>query len=160
MKIIGLFTLSALLFYSNSIAQNISDHVTDNFQTTVLPKGGRAPESNFTGIVWLYPLASDSLAYWSIAKVTFEPGAYSKWHIHSGKQVLVIQEGMGYLKEKGKPIHLLKKGDVITIQPGVEHWHGATAQSGFVQIVMNPETKNGVVTWLERVTEEEYRSGK
>src|SRR5258708_4767083 len=102
MKIIGLLTLSAL-FYSNSIAQNISDHTTDIFQTTVLPKGGRAPESNFTGVVWLYPLASDSLAYWSIAKVTFEPGAYSKWHTHSGKQVLVIQEGTGYLKEIGKP---------------------------------------------------------
>jgi len=160
MKIIGLVIISAMLFFTDSIAQNKSDHSTDTFQTTALPKGGRAPESNFTGVVWLYPLASDSLAYWSIAKVSFEPGAYSKWHTHSGKQVLVIQEGSGYLKEKGKPIQVLKKGDVVTIQPGVKHWHGATPQSGFIQIVMNPETQNGVVTWLERVTEEEYRSGK
>lgn len=158
MKTIGSVIISAMLFYTNSVAQ-VSDHLSEVFQTTVLPKGGRAPESNFTGKVWLYPLASDSLAYWSIAKVSFEPGAYSKWHTHPGKQVLVIQEGTGFLKEKGKPIHILKKGDVITIQPGVKHWHGATPQRGFIQIVMNPETKNGVVTWLERVTEEEYRSG-
>ena len=63
-------------------------------------------------------------------------------------------------KENGKPIQLLRKGDVVIIQPGVKHWHGATPQNGFVQIIMNPDIKNGVVNWLERVTDEEYKSGK
>lgn len=160
MKIMAFISLSSMLLSSHSMAQQVSENTSRAFQTTALPKGDRAPASNFTGTVWLYPLATDSLAYWSIAKVSFEPGAYSKWHTHSGKQVLVIQEGNGYLKEKGKPIQFLKKGDVVTIQPGVQHWHGATPTHGFVQIVINPETKNGVVTWLEKVTEEEYKSGK
>jgi quercetin dioxygenase-like cupin family protein len=160
MKTIKLIIALQIAALSISHAQMVDSNAKGVFQNTAVPKGGRAPESNFTGIVWLYPLASDSLAHWSIAKVTFEPGAYSKWHTHSGKQVLVIQEGTGYLKEKGKPIQVLKKGDVVTIQPGVRHWHGATPQNGLIQIVMNPETKNGVVTWLERVTEEEYRSSK
>ena len=134
--------------------------VKDSAQNASLPKGNRAPASYFTGPVWLYPLATDSLAHWSAAKVTFEPGSHSNWHTHDGKQVLVITEGPGYLKEKGKPIRLLKKGDVVTIEPGVKHWHGATPQKEFVQLVINPEIKNGVVVnWMEPVTDEEYKSG-
>ncbi len=159
MKIVGQTFISAILFYTDCRAQVAPDQTSNTFKTTALPKGDRAPVINFTGTVWLYPLASDSLAYWSIAKVTFGPGAYSRWHTHSAKQVLVIQEGIGYLKEKGKPIQVLKKGDVVTIQPGTKHWHGAAPESGFVQIVVNPETKNGVVNWMEKVTKEEYKSG-
>ena len=85
-----------------------------------MPKGDKAPAGHFTGTVWLYPLATDTLAHWSIAKVTFKSGARSNRHFHPDKQVLVIIEGVGYLKEKGKPIQKLHKGDVVTIQPGVD----------------------------------------
>lgn len=155
MKTIGMITLLFTLaaFQSSGQAKRL-------FDQTVLPKGNKTPDSYFTGNVWVYPLAQDSLAYWSIAKVAFEAGAHSNWHTHSGKQVLVITEGIGYLKENGKPLQILRKGDVVTIQPGVKHWHGATPESVFVQVVMNPEIKNGVVTWLERVTDQEYHSKK
>ncbi len=161
MKSIGvLFMLLALIGIS-CIAQTNTSPTIGLFQNSTLPKGNRAPESYFTGTVWLYPITNDSLAHWSIAKVTFEPNAHSNWHTHRGKQVLVITDGIGYLKEKGKPIQVLHKGDVVTIQPGVKHWHGATPQNGFVQIVINPDIKDGVVVdWLERVTDEEYQSGK
>lgn len=129
-------------------------------QTNAIPKGERAPIENFTGTVWLNPLAADTVSHWSITKVTFEAGAYSKWHTHFGKQILVITEGTGYLKEKGKPIQILHKGDLVSIAPGVEHWHGATPHNMFVQIVMNPNIKNGVATWLKTVTEQEYTSGE
>lgn len=152
MKAIWILTLLTLITLQSN-AQNANP-----FEAASLPKGAKAPGTYFTGNVWVYPLAQDSLAHWSIAKVTFEAGAHSNWHIHSGKQVLVITKGTGYLKENGKPLQVLSKGDVVTIQPGVRHWHGATPKSGFVQIVMNPEIKNGVVTWLEGVTDEEYLS--
>jgi hypothetical protein len=35
---------------------------------------------------------------------------------------------------------------LITIHPGVNDWHGATLQSGFIQRVVNSETQKGVVT--------------
>jgi quercetin dioxygenase-like cupin family protein len=146
MMIAGVF---AILFHLNAGAQ-----------TNGTPKGNRAPAENFTGTVWLNPLAEDTAGHWSMAKVTFEAGAHSKWHTHPDKQVLVITEGTGYLKERGKPIRILHKGDVVTIAPGVEHWHGATPDSDFVQIVTNPNTTNGVVTWLKPVTEREYKNGK
>ena len=134
--------------------------LTCQAQTNGTPKGVRAPAENFTGIVWLNPLAADTVNHWSIAKVTFEPAARSKWHTHIGKQILVIAEGTGYLKEKGKPVQVLHKGDWVSIEPGVEHWHGATPENEFVQIVMNPYIKNGVVNWLKFVTDEEYKNIK
>ncbi len=146
------------LFSLNAAAQIKIDSSVS--QVSSLPKGDRAPASYFTGNVWVYPLATDTLAHWSVAKVTFESGARSNWHYHPGKQVLVITKGDGYLKEKGKPIQKLHKGDVITIQPGVEHWHGAAPDKEFVQIVINPNIEKGVVNWLRKVTDEEYRSGK
>jgi len=156
MRTIGILTFVLVLISLQAPAQTASD----KFEPAALPKGGKAPASSFTGNVWVYPLANDSLAFWSIAKVTFEAGAHSNWHTHSGKQILVITEGTGYLKENGRPLQVLHKGDVVTIQPGVKHWHGATPENGFIQIVMNPEIKNGVVNWLEKVTDEEYRSKK
>ncbi len=51
------------------------------------------------------------------------------------------------------------RGRKILLDITTKHWHGAAPKSGFVQIVANPETKNGVVNWMEKVTKEEYKSG-
>src|SRR5947209_13277791 len=117
MKTIVIISALVLLFSLNSKAQITGDTAKGSFQNATLPKGDKAPSSYFTGNVWVYPLATDTLAHWSVAKVTFESGARSNWHFHPDKQVLVITEGTGYLKEKGKPIQILHKGDVVTIQP-------------------------------------------
>lgn len=146
------FTISLLLALASlgSSAQRAS------VEESALPKGAPAPASSFTGNVWVYSIANDSLAHWSIAKVTFEAGAHSNWHTHPGKQVLTITQGTGYLKEDGKPLKKLHKGDIVTIEPGVKHWHGATHDSDFVQIVTNLGIEKGVVNWLERIDEAEY----
>jgi 4-carboxymuconolactone decarboxylase len=65
-----------------------------------------------------------------------------------------------YYQEKGQPIQLLQKGDVVKIPAGVVHWHGATPDSGFTHIAINPNIELGIVTWLQRVTDEEYNSYK
>jgi quercetin dioxygenase-like cupin family protein len=44
------------------------------------------------------------------------------------------------------------------ILPDVVHWHGASHDSEFTHIAINPNTQKGIVTWLERVTDEEYNS--
>jgi quercetin dioxygenase-like cupin family protein len=40
------------------------------------------------------------------------------------------------------------------------HWHGATADGEFTHIAINPNTENGIVEWLEKVTNQEYNSFK
>lgn len=119
-------------------------------------KGNRAPAETMTGVVWLLPYETDSVAYWSSAKVTFEAGAYSNWHTHPNKQVIVAVDGVGYLKIKDKPVQILYKGDVVDIPAGTLHWHGATPDIAFSQVVINPNIEKGVVNWLNKVTEDEY----
>jgi quercetin dioxygenase-like cupin family protein len=130
-------------------------------QDTIFPKGERAPADYFTGIVWVKMLVpNDPVLNCQIANVVFEQGARNNWHTHPGGQVLIVTEGEGYYQEKGKPAQLLQKGEVVNIPPDVKHWHGASHDSGFTHIAVNPNTQKGIVVWLERVTDKEYNSYK
>jgi quercetin dioxygenase-like cupin family protein len=161
MKILNI----ALVAFSGILTASCSNPKSENTGTekkeveTSL-KGNRAPSETMTGVVWLLPFATDSVAHWSSAKVTFEAGAHSNWHTHPDKQVIVAVEGIGYLKEKDKPVQVLHKGDVVDIPTGTLHWHGATPNSEFSQIVINPNIEKGVVNWLGRVSDEEYNNVK
>ena len=127
---------------------------------SLFPKGEIATVDNHTGTVWLKELtAADSVFNYSIAVATFEPGAKLDWHIHPAGQILLITEGVGYYEEKGKPIQVVHKGDVIKCLPGVEHWHGASPKSGFAYLATTPAQK-GKTIWLKRVTDQEYSLGK
>jgi Cupin domain len=77
------------------------------------------------------------------------------WHSHPGGQVLLITEGAGYYQERGKPARVVRKGDVIKCAPGVEHWHGATPNSGFAYLAVTP-TQKGKTIWLEPVSYKDY----
>ena len=134
---------------------------TTEKQNTIFPKGERAPADYFTGTVWVKMLVpNDPTLNCQIGNVVFEPCARNNWHTHPGGQILIVTDGLGYYQEKGKPIQLIHKGDVINIPPGIEHWHGASHDNEFTHIAINPNTQNGIVVWLEKVTDEEYNSFK
>lgn len=112
----------------------------------------------FTGTTYLSRLVEkDDIWNSSIANVTFEPGARTNWHKHSGGQLLLVTSGEGRYQEKGKDIQILKKGYVVKIPPNVEHWHGAAPNSWFAHISIEPNIPNNSVTWLEPVTDKEYK---
>jgi quercetin dioxygenase-like cupin family protein len=135
-------------------------NTTEN-QNTLFPKGERAPADYFTGTVWVKMIVpNDPTLHCQIVNVVFEPGARNNWHTHSGGQILVVTGGTGYYQEKGRPIQLIRKGDVVNIPPDIEHWHGASPDNEFTHIAINPNTQKGIVAWLERVTDEEYNSYK
>ncbi|MEI9955882.1 MAG: cupin domain-containing protein [Ferruginibacter sp.] len=130
---------------------------TADNKNTIFQKGDKASPDYFTGTTWVKLLVpNDDVFNCQIGNVVFEPGARNNWHTHSGGQILIATDGIGYYQEKGKPIQVLHKGDVVKILPGVLHWHGASPKSGFTHIAINPNTEKGVVEWLERVTDEEY----
>jgi quercetin dioxygenase-like cupin family protein len=155
-----LLLMTAVIFASfSAYAQDNSSGSTN--QQSIFPKGRKAPESNFTGTAWVYPLIEpDSVFNIPVANVTFEPGARSHWHTHGGGQALIAIDGIGYYQEKGKPVRILRKGDSVKCPPNTPHWHGASPQTGFTQIAVTPNATTGRVTWLRPVTEEEYRSLK
>lgn len=127
---------------------------------TIFPEGDKIQGGNFTGTVWVTQLqAADSSLNASIGNVVFEPGVRSKWHTHPGGQTLLALEGVGYYQEKGKPLRILRKGDVARCPPDVEHWHGASHDHWFVQLAITTEHPKGRVLWLHEVSEAEYQSG-
>ncbi len=127
-------------------------------QNTMFGKGEKASPDYFIGTAWVKTLVDDTTFNCLIGNVTFEPGARNNWHTHPGGQILIVTEGTGYYQEKGKPIQLLRKGDVVKVLPNVEHWHGASPDSEFTHIAISTNTQKGIVKWLQRVTDEEYNS--
>lgn len=151
-------TLAGLLLsMTNLMAQSPSDANTG----VIFPKGQRAPATNFIGTVWVYELVkADSSFNIPVGNVTFEPGARTHWHTHAGGQVLLALDGIGYYQEKGRPLQVLRKGDVIKCPPDLPHWHGASPKVGFTQVAITPNTPRGRVTWMQPVSDQEYNSLK
>jgi len=126
----------------------------------IFPRGEISKTDNHTGTIWLNELSMpDSIFNYSVAVATYAAGAKLDWHIHPAGQILLITEGEGYYQEKGKPIQVVHKGDIIKCQPGVAHWHGATPNSTFTYVANTPAQK-GKTIWLQRVTDAEYNSAK
>ena len=111
----------------------------------------------FTGTTYLTRLSQkDDIWNSSIANVTFEKGARTNWHKHSGGQILLVTAGEGRYQEEGKEIRILKPGDVVRIPLNVKHWHGAASDSEFAHISIETNIPNNITTWLEPVSDEEY----
>lgn len=128
-------------------------------EQTEKPEGAtQAPSDYFTGMAWIKTLVpANDLTDCTVSDVTFEPGARNNWHTHPNGQILIATIGTGYYQEKGKSIQVLQKGDAVNIGPDVLHWHGASPDSRFTHIAINPNvSKGGAVTWLQPVTDEEY----
>ncbi len=123
----------------------------------IFPRGKVSTMDYFTGDVYnqrLVPPDADTPC--QASNVTFKAGSRTRWHIHSGTQILLCTAGRGWYQEKGKPAQPLQAGDAVNIRSGVEHWHGAASDSEFSHISVIPNPKENKDTWLEAVSEEEY----
>ena len=92
--------------------------------------------------------------------ISFKAGSYSGWHVHGG-MIVVGLEGTGILQIDGQPAQIIRKGDVLEIPAGVSHWHGATKDSNFQQLVIydkNWEMPAGLKAREGMLSEEDYNS--
>ena len=144
-----------------------NNHSNENMKTdnknleAIFPKGEKGLGENFIGNAYNTGLvAADSIFTTVVGNVYFEPGARSNWHSHPSGQILVITDGVGYHQIEGKPVEIIKKGDVVKCPPKIRHWHGASAEVGLQQLYIVPNTEKGVVDWNEAVTEEQYSIAK
>jgi quercetin dioxygenase-like cupin family protein len=125
----------------------------------IFPRGQLGPAKNFTGNAYNFGLVSNDSVYNTlVGNVYFEKSARSNWHVHPSGQILIVLDGEGYHQLERQPRKTMKKGDVIKCPPNVKHWHGATENSSLTQMYILPKTENGIVTWLEPVTDEQYKS--
>ena len=59
------------------------------------------------------------------AHVRFVEGAHTKWHYHTGEQLLMPTAGNGFIEFSGLPLLEIRSGDRVFIPAGVWHRHGA-----------------------------------
>ena len=118
---------------------------------------GKGPEEYFTGTVRVDPLfdASDP-ARGRGASVTFEPGARTAWHTHPLGQTLIVTSGAGRVQKSGGPVEEIRPGDVVWIEPGEKHWHGASPTVAMTHIAIQEALNGKVVAWMEKVSDEQY----
>ena len=123
----------------------------------VFPRGRISTANYFTGEVFNQRLVSaDNDTPCQVSNVTFRAGARTRWHTHTGTQILLCTAGRGWYQEKGKPARALSSGDAVKIPPGTLHWHGASTDCEFSHISLIPNPAKNKDTWLEAVSEEDY----
>ncbi len=115
------------------------------------------PSDWFTGTVRIDPLfQAEDPGRAGGAHVTFEPGARTAWHTHPAGQTLIITFGRGRVQREGGPVEEVSQGDVVWFPAGEKHWHGAAPESAMSHIAIQEAINGEAVTWLEKVTEEDY----
>jgi quercetin dioxygenase-like cupin family protein len=123
--------------------------------------GGRTnpgPEDWFTGTVHIDSIRDpDDQSAVGCAHVRFAPGARTAWHHHPHGQTLYVTDGIGYVATRGGAVREIRPGDVVYIDPGEEHWHGATPDRFMAHVAIQEADEQGrVVTWLEHVSDDDY----
>lgn len=119
------------------------------------------PEEYFTGRVRVDPLFEPGgPARAGGASVTFEPGARTAWHTHPLGQTLIVTAGCGWVCRWGSAVEVVRPGDVVRIEPGEKHWHGAAATTGFSHIAIQESMDGKTVEWMEKVTDAQYSEGQ
>lgn len=122
---------------------------------------GKGPADWFTGTVRIDPLFQPvDPARTAAASVTFEPGARTAWHTHPLGQRLIVTAGCGLAQREGGPVEEIHPGDVVWFAPGEKHWHGAAPATAMTHIAIQEQLNGKAVDWMEKVTDEEYNSGK
>jgi len=93
------------------------------------------------------------------AIVSFEPGARTAWHTHPLGQTLIVTDGVGWTQVEGGPILEFYAGDILWCPKDKKHWHGATPHSAMTHIAIQEALDGKNVTWMEKVSDEEYLAG-
>lgn len=86
----------------------------------------------------------------SVNEVYFAPGERTTVHKHTIRQILYVTGGRGIIASEDERFEVTK-GDIISIGPGEEHWHGAALEEAFrhISVVVRDDETGGT----ERVEE-------
>lgn len=112
-----------------------------------------AQQSNFMGGA---PEVLDRGTMGDVAtlRLRFPAGVRSNWHTHTDGQLLMVESGRGLHQVRGAQIEMRGPGQPWWTDAGVEHWHGAHPDEAVVQWTFY----EGSVTWMDPVTDDQYRA--
>ena len=92
------------------------------------------------------------------ALVHFPCGVRTAWHTHPAGQNLIVTKGKIYTGTADGILQIASAGDVVLCQPNLKHWHGAGVQEDGEHIAATFEKDGKNVTWLEHLSEDEYKN--
>ncbi|MBT3324656.1 MAG: cupin domain-containing protein [Gemmatimonadales bacterium] len=79
-------------------------------------------------------------------RVSFAEGARTNWHVHDDAQLLFGLAGTCVVVDRAGTELVLAEGDVVVIEAGNEHWHGAAPGTAGAHLAINLGTNT---TWLD-----------
>ena len=79
-------------------------------------------------------------------RVSFESGARTNWHTHNDTQLLFGLSGRCIVMDRAGEELVLDPGDVVVIEAGLEHWHGAAPDGPGAHLAINVGTETN---WLD-----------
>jgi quercetin dioxygenase-like cupin family protein len=119
------------------------------------------PSERFTGDVRVDLIAGgEEPPLVSGGIVRFAAGAHTAWHVHARGQALHILEGVAIVHSRDGETIIAHPGQTVHTPPGQWHWHGATPDQPMTHLALSDTVPHGdgpAVTWVEHVTEQEYR---
>ena len=117
----------------------------------------KGPQEWFTGTVRIDPLfEAPAPARVFGAYVTFEPGTRTAWHAHALGQTLIVTAGCCRVQRWGGPVEEICPRDVVWIEPGEKHWHGAAPATAMTHIAVVERAEGDYTGWMEHVSDEQY----
>lgn len=141
-----------LALVASPLAAQTSDYTISSY----LSEGFKAPNTNYEGEAWLnFVLRSDTEFMYNLTHAHFKANSTLDWHYHATPQVLLVVDGVGYYQERGKDPILMKEGDVIRCEKGVEHWHSSSAESDVSYVAIYGSSPT---TWTEKLSREAYQA--
>ncbi|OWV85725.1 cupin [Rhizobium sp. R635] len=111
----------------------------------------RSPEDVATAPFWVEMLLDGADGENTAMRATLDPGTITRWHTHPQGQLLYVLSGQGLAQNESGAVEELRAGDAIWFAPGERHWHGATDDSPFSYISIQPSENGSVVEWLDHV---------
>ncbi len=128
-----------------------------NIQRNGTRPSQKGDPATFTGSVRFDPLVdAPAPARVFAVSVTFEPGARTDWHAHDLGQTLIVTAGCGRVQRWGGPLEEIHPGDVVRIEPGEKHWHGAAPTTALTHIAILEKCEVSAYGWMEKVNDEQY----
>ncbi len=124
-------------------------------------KSFNGSEDLFTGKVkvdMLFP--ENDVANYSGAYVTFDKGARTAWHAHPAGQHMIVTSGVALTGTRDGNVIRFSENESVWCPPGIDHWHGATADAPMTHLVVTASKVGKNVIWKEKVTDEQYAAGQ
>ncbi|WP_040160713.1 (R)-mandelonitrile lyase [Nigerium massiliense] len=127
--------------------------------TPIGAQSAAGPADSFTGTVFIDGIRKpDEQTAIGCSHVRFTPGARTYWHTHPKGQTLYVTDGIGWVGTRSGTQEI-RPGDVVYIEPGELHWHGATRDRFMAHVAMQEADESGqVVAWLDPVSEDDYHA--